>query len=113
MAPDLETWISGIKNRDAMIFEDAYHGERPSGAAVVPRLLAEMRAAPDVYTRGKFIELLGEMGDASIVAELLPELAHPHQGVRQWAVTSLRALGGDVANRAVADYEREHPDEFA
>jgi hypothetical protein len=113
MAPDLETWISEIKSRNAVIFEKAYHGERPSGAAVVPRLLAEMRATPDAFTRGKFIELLAEMADASIVPDLLPELAHPHQDVRQWAVTSLRALGGEVADRAVAEYEREHPNEFA
>ena len=113
MAIDLDIWINEIKSLDAMTFEDAYHGERPSGSAVVPRLLAEMRAAPDVYTRGKFIELLGEMADRSIVPDLIPELAHPNQNVRQWAVTSLRALGGQVANLAVTEYESKHPEEFA
>ena len=60
-----------------MVFGDTNEGPRPNGPDVVPRLILEMQAAKDGYTRGKFIELLGEMGDPSVVPLLIAELGHP------------------------------------
>jgi hypothetical protein len=64
-SPDLDKWIARIRDRDAAAFEDAYEGPRPVGPDVVPRLVQELQSATDGYTRGKFAELLAEMGDAS------------------------------------------------
>jgi HEAT repeat protein len=72
-----------------------------------------MRAADDGYTRGKFIELLGEMGDTAVVADLIAELTHSDQNVREWAVTALRTIGGEAAERAIQQYEATQPEEFA
>jgi len=110
--PDLDMWIHGIKSREPLIFEAAFHGPRPTGPEVVPRLLAEMQRATDTYTRGKLIELLGGIGATDAVPKLVGELSHSDQDVRQWAVTALRTIGGDVAIRAVEQYEREHHEEF-
>jgi HEAT repeat protein len=79
---------------------------------VIQRLVSEMRAASDGSMRGKFIELIGDMGDQSIVPQILPELSHADQNVRQWAVTALRTLGGPEAERAIQTYETAHPGEF-
>lgn len=90
---ELDDWIACIRNRDPTTFEDAYYGERPTGPDIVPRLVAELHRAPDGYTRGKFAELLGEMGDASVVPVLIAELSHPEEDARQWAVLALENLG--------------------
>lgn len=95
-----------------MTFEDAYEAPRPAGPDVVPRLVAEMHAARDGYTRGKFIELLGESGDASVVPELIAELEHPDQTVRNWAVTALDMIGGETALQATTRYKAGHAEEF-
>ena len=95
-----------------MIFEDAYEGPRPTGPDIIPRLVAELHAAEDGYTRGKFIELLGEMGDTSVAPELIAELEHPDQAVRNWAVTALDMIGGETASQASAQYKADHADEF-
>lgn len=80
-----------------MTFEDAYFGVRPEGPEVIPRLIAELQAAPDAYTRGKFCELLGEMGDESAIAALTAELQHPEETVRQWANQALEELKSEEA----------------
>src|SRR5947208_2768684 len=99
--PQLDDWIRDIKSLDATIFEDTYEGPRPVGGDVIPRLISEMHAAQDSYTRGKFIELLGEMGDATVVPQLIAELSHPEQPVRDWAVAALQLIGGKTASEAI------------
>ena len=98
--PDIDDWIREIKSKDHLTYEAAYHSERPSGPVVMQRLLCEMQAAEDGYTRGKFVELLGEIGDISVVPRIIPELRHPDQNVRQWAVTALRQLRGHGSRRS-------------
>src|SRR4051812_41701527 len=107
--PQLDDWIRDIKNRDATIFEDTYEGPRPVGPDVIPRLVSEMHAAQDGYTRGKFIELLGEMGDATVVPQLIAELNHPEQSVRDWALAALGLIGGAAATEAIAQYDASQP----
>ena len=109
---ELEAWIETIRNRDAMTFEDAYWGERPIGPDVVPRLIAELHRSADRYSRGKFVELLGEMGDASVVPVLVAELDHPEPGVRQWAVLALEQLGVPEGVVAAARHRALHAEEF-
>ncbi|WP_371180808.1 HEAT repeat domain-containing protein [Xanthomonas sacchari] len=75
-----------------MTFEDAYFGTRPTGDDVVPRLIQELLTSPDAYTRGKFCELLGEMGDSSAIPVLAEELSHPDQRVRCWAAIAMEEL---------------------
>lgn len=94
-----------------MTFEDAYWCERPTGPDVVPRLVAELHRSPDGYTRGKFAELLGEMGDASVVPVLVAELDHPEPDARQWAMLALEQLGLPEGMAAVARYRALHPEE--
>ncbi len=91
-----------------MTFEDAYFGSRPEGGLVVPRLVAELRASGDAYTRGKFCELLGEMGDESAVPVLLEELDHSDENVREWARRALEELHSEDARAE----KRKHLEEF-
>ena len=107
--PQLDDWIRDIKSLDATIFEDTYEGSRPVGPDVIPRLISEMHAAENGYTRGKFIELLGEMGDATVVPELIAELSHPEQSIRDWAVAALGLVGGEAAKEAIERYEASQP----
>jgi HEAT repeat protein len=109
--PELDDWIASIRDSDPITFEDAYHGPRPSGAAVVPRLIHELHGSLTGYIRGKFVELLGEMGDQSVVPILIAELAHPDQNVREWAVTALTKLDYPEGLRAVRQYRDAHPEE--
>lgn len=105
---ELEEWIERIRNRDAATFEDAYWGERPAGPDVIPRLIAELHRSPDGYTRGKFAELLGEMGDASVVPVLIAELEHSELDARQWAMLALEQLGEPEGVAAAARYRELH-----
>jgi HEAT repeat protein len=107
---ELDRWIAEIKSPNQVTFEEAYHDTRPTGSLVIPRLVAEMHGASDTYTRGKFIELLGEMGDDTVVPHLLTELSHPDQTIRDWAVTALRAIGGESAERAIREYGAANPE---
>jgi HEAT repeat protein len=109
---DIEGWIARIRSRDAMTFEDAFWGPRPTGPAVVPRLIAELQRATDSYTRAKLVELLGEMGDISAVPVLVAELAHPENEIRVWAVQALELLGFPDGLRAAQAYRQSHPEEF-
>ena len=110
--PDLDEWVREIKSDDPWTFEDAFHGPWPTGPAVIPRLLLEMRQANDRYTRGKFIELLGEMGNSDVVPYLVEELSNADQTIRTRAMTALETIGGDVAKEALTRHHREHPEDF-
>ena len=110
---DLEDWIARIRSRDAITYEDAYHGERPAEPGLLARLVAEMHAAPDGFTRGKFAELLGEMGNASVVPHLIAELSHPEPDTQLWAALALETLGDPVGVRAAQAYRAAHPEAFA
>ncbi len=96
-----------------MTFEHAYWGERPIGPDVVARLIAELHRSLDGSTRGKFAELLGEMGDASVVPVLVAELDHPEPVVRQWAVLALEQLEMPEGIRDAARHRALHAEEFA
>ncbi len=109
---ELDAWIERIRDRDSVTFEDAYWGERPAGLEVVPRLVAELHRSTDSYTRGKFAELLGEMGDASVMPVLVAELVHPDLDMRQWAVLALEELGVPEGIAAAARHRSLHPEEL-
>lgn len=104
MSSELDNWIACIRDDDPMTYEDAYSGPRPTGTAVVPRLVQELHVSSTGYTRGKFVELLGEMGDQSVVPVLIAELAHSDPSVREWAATALTRLGAPDGVRAVQEY---------
>ena len=110
--PDLDEWIREIKSDDPWTFEDAFHGPRPTGPAVIPRLISEMRTANDRYTRGKFIELLGEMGNSEVVPDLAIELSNSDQTIRTRAITALETIAGNAAERALQQHRAEHPEDF-
>lgn len=96
-----------------MTFEDAFYEHWPTGPEVVPRLLTEMHASDDPYTRGKFVELLGKVGGFEVVAELANELEHENQSLRCWAVSSLRQIGGPEAARILKAHLVAHPEDDA
>ena len=75
-----------------MTFENAYFGSRPSGPEVVSRLIAELHSSIDSYTRGKFCELLGEMGDASVLPVLERELGNEDENIRIWAAQAIAEI---------------------
>jgi hypothetical protein len=88
----LQDWICRIKSDDATVFEDAYLGTRPSGPDVIPRLIEELKVSVDSFTRGKFCELLGEMGDESVLPVLQNEIDHPGRGTYDWANNAINML---------------------
>ena len=94
-----------------MTFEDAYWGERPTGPDVVPRLIVELHRSTDGYTRGKFAELLGEMGDALVVPVLVAELDHTEPDARQWALRALDELGDPEGVAAATQHRALHPED--
>ncbi len=112
MMLELDDWIARIRSKDAMTYEDAYWGERPAGPHVVPRLVLELHCSGDRYSRGKFVELLGEMGDASVVPVLIAELSHPEPDVRIWAVFALEELGFADGLAAARAFRLANPDVF-
>lgn len=70
MSTHLDDWIERLRSRDAMTFKEAFHEQWPTGPKLIPRLIKEMRASDDPYTRGKFVEILGQAGDNEVVADL-------------------------------------------
>lgn len=106
MTNELDAWIERIRSTDPMTFEDAYYDERPKGPGVIDRVIFELHAAVDGYTRGKFCELLGEMGDASNIPVLTAELNHPDGRVREWARLAIDAVNASTGERASAEEYR-------
>jgi len=104
----LDDWIRRIRSTDPVVFEDAYFGLRPTGPDVIPRLIQELRLSPDSYTRGKFCELLGELGDESVLPVLREELTHPDEDVRGWAGRAMELLQSPARRAAHLDYLRMH-----
>jgi hypothetical protein len=89
---NVDEWLREILSRDAMTFEDAYWGERPSSELAVPLLLAALNVYFDSYTRGKLLELLGECEDISVLPVLEKELSNSEEAIRNWAAGSIEAL---------------------
>lgn len=89
---DVDQWLSAILSKDAVTFEDAYWGARPSPSEAVPRILQVLREAHEPYTRGKLLELLGESGDMGMVQILEAELCSADQSIRDWARGGIDAL---------------------
>ena len=110
---DLDDWIARIRDRDAMTYENAYWGVRPAGPGVVLRLVSELLSSPDGFTRGKFAELLGEMGDVSVVPILIAELSHSEPAARQWAVLALKEIKAPEGIQAAKHHRDSHPEDFA
>jgi HEAT repeat protein len=96
-----------------MTFEDAYWGDWPDGPDVVQRLVSEMLGSSDSYTRGKFLELLGEMGDPTVVPVLISQLSHAEANVRFWAVSALEQLGDLEGVKFAEEHRKMYPEDFA
>lgn len=106
MSSAIDEWILRIRSTDPMTFEDAYFGVRPEGIDITARLISELHASTDAYTRGKFCELLGEMGNKSAIPALTAELEHPEQVVRDWAALALDELRSAEARATKAEHLR-------
>jgi HEAT repeat protein len=104
--------INMIKSRDAVTYENGYELIQPIVHLHVPQLIQLLSESNDGYTRGKFIELLGEAKDKKAISVLVGELKHPDQNVRQWALTSLTKIGGLTAWLKVTQYKLLHRKEF-
>ena len=104
MRLDIDEWILNIRSMDPITFENAYFGTRPQGPEVVARLILELQASKDPYTRGKFCELLGETGDKSVIPVLMEELQHAEESVRTWATLALDELQSETRRAAKAKY---------
>jgi len=92
----LDTWLEQILVIDPMRFENAYQGMRPNPAMPVLRLLVLLHSTQDPFGRGKFLELLGEPGDRSIIPVISAEQDHPDQHVREGARYALSALDQEI-----------------
>ncbi len=112
MSTALDQWIARIKSRDPLVYEDAFHDQWPDDPALIERLVTEMHAAEDAYTRGKFIELLGETGHEGVIDHLVRELGDPRGDVRQWAVKALAAIGGPDVGELLARHRLAHPEDL-
>jgi HEAT repeat protein len=109
---ELQTLLKDIWSTDAETSEEAYFALAGKAHEIVPELLAELRKATDAFTRGKFIELLGDSRRPQVTLVLAAELRHEDQSVRQWAVSALREIGTPIALAFVTEYEQAHPEEF-
>jgi HEAT repeat protein len=107
MSSTIDQWILRIRSTDPMTFEDAYFGARPNGVNLTVRLISELYASEDAYTRGKFCELLGEMGDESAIPTLTAELEHPERTVREWATHALNELKSEEARAIKSEHLRQ------
>ena len=109
---DFEDCMVRLRSRDPATYEDAYEEIQPHVRRYVPALIAELAHAPDGYTRGKLLELLGDAQDPTALPVLAQELEHPDPDVRHWAHTGLIALCLAEADQLAEEYRRRHPEEF-
>jgi HEAT repeat protein len=109
---DFDECVTRIRSRDPLTFEVGSAELLPRVRGFVPQLLDELARTPDAYTRGKFIELLGNTQSRAAIPALGRELAHPDLNVRQWAVTALLQICQPEADALIDDYRLRHPEEF-
>ena len=110
---DFHSCIEIIRSKDALTYEEGYLLLVDKASLYVDELIALVKGEDDPYTRGKFVELLGETRSPKALSALAEELNHPDQNVRQWAVTGLNKLDLIEADELVKGYEKSHPDEYA
>lgn len=110
---DFDSCVEMIRSKDALTYEGGYNLLADKAALYVDELIALVKGEDDPFTRGKFVELLGETRDPKALPALAEELNHLDQNVRQWAVTGLSKLDLVEADELVKKYEVNHPEEYA
>ena len=105
--PDFRQCIEWLRSDDALTFEDGYHALLPRVREFRDELVRLLLVEPEPQMRARFIELLGETEDPSLVEVLRAELEDGKSDVIPWALTALERIG----SRHIADeYRQNHPE---
>jgi len=106
-SPDFQQCVEWLRSKDALTFEDGYHALLPRVHEFRDDLIRLLQVEPEAKIRARFIELLGETEDSSLVDVLAAQLHAGEPEVIQWALTALERIG----HKSLADeYRREHPE---
>ena len=106
-SPYFQQCIEWLRSEDALTFEDGYHALLPRVREFRNELIRLLQAELEPRMRARFVELLGETEDASLVEILRAELEAGEPEVVRWALTALERIG----HRQIADeYRRTHPE---
>ena len=101
-----------IRSRDAMSFENGYWWLMPQAPHYVEQLVQAMQTEEEPGMRARFVELLGDTHDSTVIPVLQSELRHPSREVREWAVLALEELGIPEAASLALAYKTAHPEEW-
>jgi hypothetical protein len=104
--PDFEQCVKWLRSADALTFECGYYGLLPRVCEFRDKLVRLLLIETVPRMRARFVELLGETEDPSLVEIFQTELASGEPETIRWALTALERIG----QKQIADeYRRIHP----
>ena len=106
-SPDFQQCIEWLRSKDALTFEGGYHALLPRVREFRDELVQLLQVEEDPRMRGRFVELLGETEDASLVGILRAELEAGTPEVVQWTLTALERIGHQ---QFAEEYRQLHPE---
>ena len=106
-SPSFQECIEWLRSEDALTFEDGYHALLPQVRQYRDALVRLLQAEPQPSMRTRFVELLGETEDPSLVDVLRAELEAEEPEVVPWVLTALERIGHQ---RIADEYRRTHPE---
>ena len=103
--------VEMLKSKDSLTYEEGFYWLIGSVDFYQSELTDLMKNETDYQLRAKFVEVLGNGTNVSIIQTLKTELSHPHREVRSWAYSQLAYFESSVAEKIAADYKTENPNE--
>ena len=103
--------VEMIRSKDSMTYEDGYHWLQGHLDNHLDDLILLMQRENDPSMRGRFLELIGDSKNPTVIPVLEVELRNESSEVRSWAYSSLCYFENPVAESLAMKFRAENPDE--
>jgi hypothetical protein len=107
ISPDFQQCIEWLRSNDSLTFEAGYHALLPRAREFRDELVRLLQVEAEPRMRARFLELLGDTEDASLVEVFRGELVAGEPEVVRWALTGLERIGHP---EIAGEYRRLHPE---
>ena len=109
--PEFNKCIVMLRSDDSMTYEEVYHWLQGHIKEHLDELIRLMLAEDDPKMRSKFVELVGDSQDITVIPYIEKELQHYNREVRAWAYNSLMNFEEISAIAIAKKFKENNPEE--
>ena len=109
--PEFNKCIVMLRSDDSMTYEEVYHWLQGHIKEHLDELIRLMLAEDDPKMRSKFVELVGDSQDITVIPYIEKELQHHNREVRAWAYNSLMYFEEISAIAIAKKFKENNPEE--